>query len=145
MAYQITGNITKNFTLEEIANKQAKETVKLVLTPEIVEHAMMMQELRDVYGKPITVNSWYRTKTFNNSLGGSASNSAHLDGLATDIKLHPEDYKKVTEWWRTICSRHKKIGGINYYTNGVHLCSDEGRFGNKSFITRDYRGTKNDW
>lgn len=140
----VAGKITENFSVEEIANNKAKEVIKVNFTPELIEHAIMMQELRNIYGKPITVNSWYRTTSFNKSCGGD-TNSAHLDGLACDIKVHPEEYDKITEWWRVICDYHNKIGGINYYTNGVHLCSDEGRFGNKSFVIRDYRGTKKDW
>lgn len=54
MPYITDGRITKNFTLAEMTNKQATETVKPVLTPEVVEHAQMMQELRNCYGKPTT-------------------------------------------------------------------------------------------
>lgn len=42
MPYITDGRITKNFTLAEMTNKQATETIKLVLTPEVVEHAQMM-------------------------------------------------------------------------------------------------------
>ena len=46
MAYITDGRIVKNFSLAEMTNKQAKDEIKLVLTPEVVEHAQMMQELR---------------------------------------------------------------------------------------------------
>ena len=52
MPYITDGRITKNFTLAEMTNKQATETIKLVLTPEVGEHAQMMQELRNCDGKP---------------------------------------------------------------------------------------------
>ena len=58
----IDGRITKNFSLWEMMNKQATESTKLVLTPEVAEFAQMMQELRDWYGKPLEVSSWYRTR-----------------------------------------------------------------------------------
>ena len=138
-AHMIEGNITKNFTLAEIANKQASDQTKLKLTPAIVEHAQMMQELRDWYGKPLNVSSWYRTKKFNQSCGGS-KNSAHLVGLATDINNIPEPYyRDFAIAWETICTAHGKIGGCNYYDWGMHFCSDEGRFGNTTFQVRDYR------
>ena len=138
-AYMIEGRLIPNFSLEEMANKQAGEKTKLVLTPEMAEHARMMQELREWYGKPLNVSSWYRTKTFNQSCGGD-ENSAHLDGLATDINNIPEElYDKFTVAWETICSAHGKIGGVNKYSWGMHFCSDEGRFGNKTFQIRDYR------
>ena len=138
-AYMIDGKITKNFSLAEMANKQAKETTKLKLTAKMVEHAQMLQELRDWYGKSLEVSSWYRTKSFNESCGGS-SDSAHLDGLATDINNIPESkYGEFKTAWEVICKNHGKIGGCNYYNWGMHFCSDEGRFGNKKFTVRDYR------
>lgn len=140
----VAGKITENFTVEELANNKAQEVIKINLTPKLIEFIQMVQELRDVYGKPINVNSCYRTESYNRSVGGD-KNSAHLEGVALDFKAHPEDYVKLTEWWRAICSSHNKIGGINYYTNGVHITNDEARFGNKSFTVRDYRGTKKDW
>lgn len=139
MAYRIDGRPVKNFSLEEMANTQASETTKLTLTPEMIEHAQMMQQLRDWYGKPLNVSSWYRTDTFNASVGGD-KNSAHLDGLATDITgIHPEDFDRFTTAWEVICSIHGKIGGVGYYSWGMHFCSDEGRFGHKRFIARDWR------
>lgn len=138
-AYMIEGRLVPNFSLAEMANKQAGETTKLVLTPEMAEHARMMQELREWYGKPLNVSSWYRTKEFNKACGGDAD-SAHLCGLATDINNIPmEMYEEFIIAWKAICAVHKKIGGVNCYSWGMHFCSDEARFGHKSFKVRDYR------
>lgn len=139
MPYVTDGRIVKNFSLSEMTNTKATENIKLILSPVFVEHAQMMQELRDWYGKPLNVSSWYRTKIFNKSCGGS-NNSAHLDGLATDINNIPEKlYKDFTTAWQVICSNHSKIDGVNYYNWGMHFCSDEARFGNHKFTIRDYR------
>lgn len=137
MAYMIDGRITKNFTLAEMCNKQAKDDIKLVLTPEVVEHSQMIQEFRDWYGKSMTVNSWYRTKSFNTSCGGS-SNSCHLDALATDIKmigLTKTQAELYAEIWKCICKAHGKIGGVSIYLKKgfMHFDSDSGRFGTQDF------------
>lgn len=138
-AYMIDGNITKNFKLSEMCNTNTKSETKLTLTPKMVEHAQMMQELRDWYGKPLNVSSWYRTAQYNTFCGGDV-NSAHLDGLATDITGIPEDmFDEFTTAWKTICSIHNKVGGVNYYSWGMHFCSNEDRFGHKDFQTRDKR------
>ena len=139
MAYLVDGNVTKNFKVSELCNKLANEDVKLVLSPEMIEHAEMMQELRDWYGKPLNVSSWYRTKRFNNFVGGS-NNSAHLDGLATDISNIPSGlYEDFATAWKAICMVHNKIGGVNYYSWGMHFCSNEDRFGYREFQIRDKR------
>ena len=142
MPYITDGRITRNFSLAEMTNKQAAEAVKLVLTPEAVEHAQMMQELRDCYGKALEVSSWYRTKAFNKKCGG-ASNSAHLDGRATDINnISTRDDELVlmfVHWWQAICSAHGKIGGVEVYSWGMHFDSFSDKFGCKAFRYKDNR------
>jgi len=49
---------------------------------ELAKH--ILQPLRDWYGKPIQVNSWYRSPQVNSAVGGSI-NSSHLLGEAVDI------------------------------------------------------------
>ena len=140
MAYITDGRIVKNFSLAEMTNKQAKDEIKLVLTPDVTEFAHMMQELRDWYGKPINVSSLYRTKSFNDSLKGSSPNSAHLDWRACDIANIPKDlFHDFTVAWEVICSIHGKVGGVNLYSWGMHFTDHEDKFGNKNFVVRDKR------
>ncbi len=137
--YMIEGKITKHFAAWEFCNEEAQEEVKLIITPEFIEHVQMLEELRQLLGYSLDVSSGFRTPTYNEAVDGSP-NSAHLEGLATDITSIPQrDFELVTDYWRCICAIHKKIGGVNYYPWGMHLCSDEGRFGNNKFVIRDYR------
>jgi len=147
MAYITDGRIVKNFSLAEMTNKLAKDEIKLVLTPEVIEFAQMMQELRDwassrhpMFARQgLIVSSWYRTESFNREIGGS-SNSAHLDGRACDINNIPSElYHDFTIAWQVICSIHKKIGGIGYYDNFMHFTDHEDKFGHKTFQIRDKR------
>ncbi len=140
MAYKTTGWMVKNFSLAEMTNKQAKDEIKLVLTPEVVGFANMMQELRDWYGKPLNVSSWYRTPAFNKGLKGSSPTSAHLDGRACDINNIPQNlYHDFTIAWQVICSIHGKVGGVNYYSWRMHFTDYEDKFGHKTFQIRDKR------
>jgi uncharacterized protein YcbK (DUF882 family) len=117
-------------------NKLANDKIKLVITPELVAFAEMIQELRDYYNKPMNVSSWYRTPAFNKKVGGS-SNSAHLDGRAVDLLV--TDYHDLTVAWKVITARHGKVGGVNYYKNYMHFTDYEDKFGNRTFVVRDYR------
>ena len=137
----IDGRITKNFSLLEMMNKEASDEIKLVLTPEVVEFTQMIQELRDWYGKPLNPSSWYRTKKFNarKDVNG-APNSAHLNGRAVDFNNIPKvKYSDFTIAWQVICHRHGKIGGVNYYSWGMHFTDYEDKFGNAKFTVRDKR------
>ena len=140
----IDGRIVKNFSLEEMSNNSASDEIKLVLTPEVTRQAMMMQELREWCGKPLTVNSWYRTLGFNKSVGGD-QNSCHLDGIATDLALTLTDAQRVLfiAIWNLICVQYKVIGGISIYNWGLHFDSNNTptRYGtsNTNFRITDFR------
>ena len=59
----------------------------------------VLDPLRQAYGKPIKVNSGYRSKALNKAVGG-VSNSQHLDGMAADIvgtPNTPEENKNLFE------------------------------------------------
>jgi uncharacterized protein YcbK (DUF882 family) len=138
---EIEGRIVPNFSLKEMSNNEADEDIKLILTPEVVEHAQMMQELRNWYGKPLNVSSWYRTKKYNAEMKPrGASNSAHLDGRATDINNIPESlYNDFITAWQVICSNHGKIGGVELYPWGMHFDSYSDKFGATKFRLKDNR------
>lgn len=141
-----TWRLQKNFTLAELANGKAKEKTKFISSPRSRKFLAMIQEFRNWYGRPMNVTSNYRTISFNVSCGGS-KDSLHLDALALDWKANHSNGQRanVRNKWADICRAHGEIGGINYYTNGYHICIGEEKFGNKSFVTRDYRGKKGDW
>jgi uncharacterized protein YcbK (DUF882 family) len=44
----------------------------------------MLDQTREIYGKPIRITSGYRTEAHNRNVGG-VSGSSHLKGLAVDI------------------------------------------------------------
>ena len=132
----VDGRITKNFTVAEIANNSANDLCKLVFTPELVSFAALLQTLRDQHGKPLKVNSWYRTAEFNRRVGGS-SNSLHLQGRAVDLDVssHSEQ-ERLVKLWREICLANNRIGGANLYPSLIHLDDFENFFGNDSFVLR---------
>jgi hypothetical protein len=147
---EIEGRIVKNFSFKEMANNETSDKVKLrIETPEATEHAFMMQELRDwavetypdVFIEGLKVSSWYRTREYNSrpTVKG-ASNSAHLDCRATDLKNIPENlYDKFITAWQVICARRNKIGGIELYDWGMHFDSHSDKFGSTKFRLKDNR------
>ena len=135
----VNGSLVRNFTLDEMANKSATNTCKLVLTPENVQFAIMVQALRSEYGKPLTVNSWYRTADFNRKIGGHY-NSIHLDGRAVDLAVPDHaTLDLLVNLWKKICFANKKIGGANLYPTFIHLDDYENKFGYTEFVLRDKR------
>ena len=79
--------LSKNFILQEflvtntgLSNQLTSEA--LVNIEYLVKN--LLQPLRDAYGKPIKINSGYRSVAVNKAVGGS-TNSQHTKGQAVDI------------------------------------------------------------
>ena len=88
--------LTKNFTLEEltrtntgITNEPNKEELQALITLS----GKVLQPLRDIYGRPITVNSGFRSYAVNKAVGG-ARNSQHSKGEAADLTVHTKEGNK---------------------------------------------------
>ncbi len=79
--------LSKNFSLAELC--ATSTGVKNVPTQDVTDNLTnlvknVLQPLRDLYGKPITVNSGYRCEALNKRVGG-ARTSQHMTGQAVDI------------------------------------------------------------
>lgn len=81
----------KYFTLKELTRSATAEAkgIDNTPTPEVEKNLTLLVEnvldpLREIYGKPITVNSGYRCQELNKAVGGSKT-SDHVKGFAADI------------------------------------------------------------
>jgi N-acetylmuramoyl-L-alanine amidase len=64
----------------------------------ILPTIMVLDEIRKQAGVPISINSTYRSKPYNNSLSGAAKKSQHLDFRAIDFassKMKPSSLAKI--------------------------------------------------
>ena len=85
--------LSPNFTLKEMVatsypSLQGEPTVAQVVNL-VYLCASVLQPLRDMYGRPIIINSGWRSESLNRYIGGVA-NSYHLTGLAADIQIKSE-------------------------------------------------------
>jgi uncharacterized protein YcbK (DUF882 family) len=119
--------MTKNFQLAEFKCNDGTP-VPLELVPNVKLLAQNLQVLRDELGVPIVLNSAYRTKAYNERIGGKA-NSMHLKAMAADIRTSkPKELAATIE--RLIKEGKMRQGGIGIYGTFVHY---------------DVRGTKARW
>jgi len=95
--------LTTNFTLEELTHSEVAVRLGLDYTPNsevqanLVRLARFLEELRTLLGRPIMVNSAYRSIKVNEAVGSKAT-SQHCLGCAADIKvpgLTPDDVVKL--------------------------------------------------
>lgn len=103
--------ISPNFKLKEFKCKDGSDEV--LLDSSFVREKL--QAIRDHFGKPVLINSAYRTESYNKKVGG-AKNSYHMKGMAFDIRISGVDLD-------TICKYAQSIGvlGIIRYNTFVHI------------------------
>ena len=86
-----------------------------LIDEQLVEY---LQDIRDHFGKPVTVTSAYRCATHNKNVGG-ATGSRHMKGQAADIYIDgvkPAEIAKVKAYcfahgWDCYISKHKNLEG----------------------------------
>ena len=121
--------LSKSFSIEEFNSKDGAEMPADVLE-NIKKLAKNLQVIRDEIGKPIKINSAYRSPAHNKAVGG-VKNSMHVKGKAADIVatgLTPTQLAAVI--FKLIEQKKISQGGVGIYPNFVHY---------------DIRGTKARW
>lgn len=94
--------LTENFTLEELtvseigARRGFDNTPNATETANLVRVALLLEQVRALLKKPITVNSGFRSKQVNDAVG-SKDTSQHRIGCAADIKVSGMTPKQVVE------------------------------------------------
>jgi hypothetical protein len=84
--------ISENFSLEELTASETAARNGWPNTPGPAELlnlgrlARLLEQVRAAVGKPITINSAYRSKRVNDAVG-SKDSSQHLKGCAADIRV----------------------------------------------------------
>ena len=121
--------MTKNFTKEEFDCNDGSE-MNIAIYHNMVKVANQLQTLRNYIGKPITINSAYRSEEYNASIGG-VKNSQHIMGRAADIVVKGMTPLAVHTTIELLIEKGDMLqGGLGLYDSFVHY---------------DIRGTKARW
>ena len=107
-----TQAVSENFKVREFACKDGSDVI--FISMELVE---ILQQIRDHFGLPVTINSGYRTPAYNKKVGGAAY-SQHLYGAAADISIKGVSPKTVAAYAETLLP---KSGGIGIYGSFTHV------------------------
>ena len=122
-------NISKHITFKEatfsataqrlgIKNEPTLEHLKAMMT--VAEKCF--EPLREWYGKPLRINSFYRGKDLNRAVKGSLS-SQHCKGEAIDIDAGSvAENKKIHDWIKANLEFTQLINEYNY--SWVHVSFD---------------------
>lgn len=111
--------LTKNFESTEFDCNCKSYCSTTIIDEQLITY---LQKIRDYFGKPVTINSAYRCKKHNASVGG-ASSSKHLYGQAADIKIAGVTPLKIAQYAESI-----GIKGIGRYSNFVHIDTRKNKY-----------------
>ena len=107
--------VSKNFKVKEFRCKDGSDTI--LIDVDFVKDKL--QKIRDHFKVPVTINSAYRTESYNKKVGG-ASKSYHMKGQAFDIVVKGISTKDVASYAETLLNN---TGGIGVYSNFIHIDS----------------------
>jgi hypothetical protein len=116
-------NLSANFTLKELTKSDTATRLGLDNTPddEALENLktlceMVLQPVREHYGKSVTVNSAYRSPESNAAVGGSKT-SDHCKGMAADIEIVGVANADLAQWIMDNLEYTQLI--LEFYTPGI--------------------------
>ena len=98
--------LSPNFTAHEFRCRDGSDVV--MIDESLV---VLLQCIREHFGKPITITSGYRTGTHNTAVGGSRS-SQHLLGKAADIQVAGVSVEDVAAYAESLMPAW---GGVGRY------------------------------
>lgn len=111
--------LTKNFHRKEFDCKDGTKVPEQYKS-NLIKLATNLQVLRDHLGKPIVINSGYRSPKHNANVGG-AKNSQHLLATASDIRVAGLTSKELhTIILQLIKAGKMHNGGVGLYPNFLH-------------------------
>ena len=112
------GPVSPHFKAKEFQCKDKSEY--LLIASELIE---ILETIRNHFNAPVTVNSGYRTPSWNSKVNG-APNSYHCKGMAADIVVKGHSSREVAKYADSIMEQ----GGVIRYTNFTHIDVREERY-----------------
>ena len=104
--------LSKNFKVSEFKCNDGSDTV--LISDKLVD---LLQNIRDHFGVAVTINSAYRTESYNKKIGG-ATKSQHVNGTAADIVVKGATPLEVAQYVEHIMPGS---GGIGVYQSFTHV------------------------
>lgn len=103
--------VSEDFRVREFRCKDGSD--RILISPETVK---ILQSVRDYFGRPVKINSAYRTPAYNRKVGG-VSSSQHVKGTACDISVEGVPPEAVAAYLEAMFPD----SGIGLYDTFVHI------------------------
>lgn len=140
--------LSPHFTLEEMTASENAARLGIDNYPTAIAYenlkmlAVAAEQIRDLLGYPMHVNSAYRSQRLNSLTPGSSKTSAHMDGLAMDFTC--AGFGTPLEICRTLqASKLPFDQVIHEFNSWCHFAiAHRGLIGRRDVLTIDRNGTR---
>jgi predicted chitinase len=108
--HNMSAAVSKYFLVREVTNGDRRRIpTEDSIKQNVFKLAQELDRLRQEWGSPILVTSWYRPKEINAAVGG-VSNSQHLNGSAADIRPAQGNLYHFQDWLDKVAWQHWALG-----------------------------------
>ena len=112
--------LTKNFSKSEFDCSCGCE-MPLKILHNVQKLSNQLQELRNIVGSPIKINSGYRCPDYNDNVVKGSVNSQHKQGKASDIVINEMTPQETFELIDLLINEGELLqGGLSQYATFVH-------------------------
>lgn len=119
--------LTQHFWLEEFLYSETAARMGRLIVPNAMQLAnierlcvQVLEPIRSLLGRPMFITSGLRPEWLNIAIGGS-SNSAHMDGLAADVKVVGMAPREFCRWIRNSGFQVDQV--IEEYSQWTHVAT----------------------
>ena len=105
--------LSVNFKLKEFQCSDGNDIV--IVDSDLV---YLLEVIRAYFGRPVVINSAYRTMAYNRTIKNSSPTSQHLEGRAADIRIKDVPPAEVAAFARQMMP---DFGGVGTYNSFTHI------------------------
>lgn len=105
--------VSDHFRVREFACSDGSDPI--FISPALVG---VLENIRVHFGKPVHINSGFRTYAKNKATKNASPKSQHLYGMASDVRIDGVTPKQIADYAETLMP---KSGGIGIYSTFCHV------------------------
>lgn len=107
-------SVSPHFKVKEFhSRKDPCDTV--IIDPRLID---LLENIRRLAGKPVHINSGYRSRAYNRTIKNASPKSQHCEGKAADIRIEGVSPEKVAQYAECFLG---ESGGIGIYHTFTHV------------------------